>query len=171
MATRLAEKGITLLRDRLDSLPFNKDKVKKVAIICYTHAEIAFESLNTMKKAFEQYGCEVRLQRRVDSFEDAEKIANEYDLIVYAGYINFHAPKGYPSFYGDEFWSLRHAFVYGKEKSVGVSLGYPHICYDFMDDANIFVNTYSLSDEMQKAFVKGIFGDIEFTGISPVKLD
>ncbi len=171
LAKKLAEASVTLIRDTHGQVPYDKNKIKKVAIICYTHAESAFKRLSAMKEAFEDYGCEVHMQRRIDSFEDAEKIANEYDLIVYAGYINFHAPKGAPSFFGDEFWSLRHAFVYGKEKSVGVSLGYPHIMYNFMDDAFVFANLYSLSPEMQKAFVKGIFGDIKFIGKSPIDLD
>ncbi len=171
MAKKMAETGVTLIRDIHGRIPFDKTKVKNVAIVCYTHAEYALTSLSVMKQAFEDYGCNVRLMHRIDSFEDAEAIANSCDLIVYAGYINFHAPKGAPSFYGDEFWSLRHAFVYGKEKSIGISLGYPHIMHNFMDDAHIFVNAYSLSPEMQKAFVKGVFGDIPFVGKSPVELD
>jgi beta-N-acetylhexosaminidase len=171
VAKKIAESGVTLIRDLHGSIPFDKNKVKKVAIISYTHAERGFTALSHMKEAFESYGCEVLLQRRIDSFEDAERIANEYDLIVYTGYINFHAPKGAPSFYDDEFWSLRHAFVYGKEKSIGVSLGYPHIMYKFMDDAYTFINAYNLSPEIQKAVVKGIFGDIPFVGKSPVELD
>lgn len=98
-------------------------------------------------------------------------MADNYDLIVYAGYIAHHAPKGAPSFYGDEFWSLRYAFVYGKEKSVGVSLGYPHIHYLFMDDADVFVNLYSPVPEGQRVFVQGLFGELKFTGKSPVELD
>ena len=97
-------------------------------------------TLENMKDEFEKHGAEVLLRRRLESYEDAKAIAEEYDLIVYAGFIAFHAPKGAPSFYGDEFWSLRYAFNYGKEKSVGVSLGYPHIHYNFMEDADVFVN-------------------------------
>ncbi len=171
LAKKLAESSVTLIRDIHGRVPFDKSKIKKVAIIAYTHAEIGFAGLTAMKEAFEEYGCEVLLRRRLESFEEAEAIANEYDLIIYTGYINMHAPKGAPSFYGDEFWSLRHAFVYGKEKSVGVSLGYPHIMYNFMDDAHTFVNAYNLAPETQKAFVKGIFGDIPFVGKSPVELD
>ena len=171
MAKKISESAVTLVRDLHNQLPLDKNKVKKVAIISYTHAERGFTALSHMKEAFEDYGCEVLLQRRIDSFEDAERIANEYDLIVYTGFLAHHAPKGAPSFYGDEFWSLRHAFVYGKEKSIGVSLGYPHIMYNFMDDAHMFINAYNLSPEMQKAIVKGIFGDIPFVGKSPVELD
>ena len=98
-------------------------------------------------------------------------MAETNDLIVYVGHIAMHCPKGVPSFYGDEFWALRHAFVYGAEKSIGYATGYPHVHYDFMDDALIFVNAYTTAGAMQRAFVKGIFGEIPFVGKSPVELD
>lgn len=171
MAQHLAETSLTLVRDRNNILPFDKNKVKNVAIVCYTHDESVFDSLSAMKEEFENRGINVTMKRRLNSFEEAEAVAESDDLIIYVGYIGFHAPKGAPSFYGEEFWSLRHAFVYGVEKSVGISLGFPHIHYDFMDDANIFVNAYSPSEGMQRAFVKGVFGEIPFAGKSPLIID
>ncbi len=171
MSQNLAQTSITLVRDDNKKIPFDKEKIKKVAIICYTHEESAFDNLTVMKETFEQYGCEVLLRRRLENFGEADSIASENDLIVYVGYIAFHAPKGFAGFYGDEFWSLRYAFKNGKEKSIGVSFGYPHLMYNFMNDTQMFVNAYSLTPETQRAFVKGIFGDIEFVGKSPVVLD
>ena len=170
-AKEIAETSVTLIRDRKGIIPFDKNKVKNVAIVCYTHRESVFDSLKTMKEEFEKNGCNVTLYRRFNSFEEAKEAADKNDLIVYVGFISFHAPKGLPSFYGDEFWALRHAFVYGVEKSVGVSLGYPHIHYDVMDDAIAFINAYNPAAETQKAVVKGILGEIPFVGKSPVELD
>lgn len=171
MSQRLAQKSATLVRDRKHALPFSQDKVKKVAIICYSHSDDTITQLKAMKEEFENHGAEVLLRKRLESYEEAKQIAEQYDLIVYAGYIGFHAPKGYPSFYGEEFWALRYAFVYGTEKSVGVSLGYPHIHYDFMDDANVFVNLYSPEAAGQKVFVQGLYGELPFVGKSPVDID
>lgn len=171
MSQRLAQKSATLVRDRKNTLPFRRDKVKKVAIICYSHSDDTITQLETMKEEFENHGAEVLLRKRLESYEEAKEIAKQYDLIVYAGYIGFHAPKGYPSFYGEEFWALRYAFVYGSEKSVGVSLGYPHIHHDFMDDANVFVNLYSPEAAGQKVFVQGLYGELPFVGKSPVDID
>lgn len=171
MTRHMAETSVTLVRDINGTIPFDKNKIKKVAIISHTHAPEGFGALRHMKEAFEEYGCEVLLRKRLENFEEAKQVADDYDLLVYVGYIRFHAPQGAPGFYGDEFWSLRHDFVYGKEKSIGVSLGYPHVLYNFMDDAHMFVNTYSPAREMQRAFVRGIFGDITFVGKSPVELD
>lgn len=171
MTQKLAETSLTLIRDRNSRLPFKKEEVKKVAIICYTHAELIFEQLQTMKEEFEAHGATVTMKRRLNSFEEAKEVADTHDLIVYVGHISMHRPKGLPSFYGEEFWALRHAFVYGVEKSVGYSTGFPHIHYDFMDDAAIFVNAYTPAGAMQRAFVKGIFGEIPFVGKSPIELD
>lgn len=171
MSQELAEKSATLVRDRGQMLPFHKENVKKVAIICYTHTESIMTTLEAMKDEFEQHGAEVLLRRRLESYEDAKAIADNYDLIVYVGYIGSQIPKGYPSFYDDEYWSLRYAFNYGREKSVGVSLGYPHIHYNFMDDADVFVNLYASYPEGQRVFVRGLYGELPFVGKSPVELD
>ena len=171
LTRKLAESSATLVCDRDNQLPFDRNKIKKVAIIVYSHVDRTADDLAPMKEEFEKYGAEVLVRRRLESFVDAKEVAEEYDLLVYAGYIGFHEPKGYPSFYGDEFFSLQRALIYGVEKSVGVSLGYPHIHYNFMDDANVFVNLYSMAPEMQKAFVRGLYGDLKFVGKSPLKLD
>ena len=171
MTRKLAENSLTLVRDRNNRLPFNKEEVKRVAIVCYTHGEFVFEQLNAMKEEFEAHGAEVTMKRRLNSFEEAKEVADTCDLIIYVGHIAMHCPKGALSFYGDEFWALRHAFVYGAEKSVGYATGYPHIHYDFMDDAQIFVNAYTTAGAMQKAFVQGLYGEIPFVGKTPVELD
>ena len=171
MSKKLATTSATLVRDREGVLPFDKNKIKKVTIICHTHLDSIMDDLKVMKKEFEDHGAKVTLRRKLEDYEDAKRVADSSDLIVYAGYLGFHAPKGAPSFYGDEFWAFQRALIYGVEKSVGVSLGYPHIHYDYLDDANVFVNIYSPAPEMQKAFVKGLYGEIEFVGKSPVNLD
>ncbi len=171
ISLKLAETSATLVRDRESVLPFNKKDIKNVTIICHTHQDSIMDDLKVMKKEFELHGATVNLRRKLESYEDAKNVADTSDLIVYAAYIGFHAPKGAPSFYGEEFWAFQRALIYGAEKSVGVSLGYPHIHYDYLDDANVFVNLYSPAPEMQKAFVRGLYGEIKFVGKSPLELD
>lgn len=167
----IAEKGLTLLRDNAGLLPVSKEKVKRVTIITYSHYEQFGEKLEILKKEFEKRGAKVVLRDKLESFTDAGEVAAQSDLIIYAGYISHHQPKGAPSLYGDVFWSLRYAFTEGKEKSLGVSFGYPFIHYNFMDDAPAFVNAYRLSEEIQKAFVAAVYGEIEFVGKAPLDMD
>jgi len=166
---KIACDGITLLRDRNGLLPMKK--IDHVTIFTFSHRDDIYENMKAMKKAFEERGTVVELKRRPESFEDVQEAADKSDLIIYAGYIGFHAPKGAPSFYGDEFWSLRYAFTAGKEKSMGISLGYPFIHHYFMDDADTFVNLYSPVETVQKAFVAAVYGEAEFKGIPPLDMD
>ena len=169
---QIAEKGITLIRNNNEALlPLSKEKIKNVTIICYTHNEGIMKSLTVMKEAFEKRGATVTLRRRLQSWKELEEISKNNDLIVYVGYLYFHSPKGAPSFYGDEQWSFRYAFTSGKEKSIGISLGYPYIHYNFMDECPVFVNGYNATPDTQEAFVSGIYGEIPFLGKSPVDLN
>ena len=168
----IAEKGLTLVRNDNEALlPLSKDKVKNVTIICYTHTESIMNRLTVMKEAFERRGAKVTLRRRLESWKELEDINATNDLIIYVGYLYFHAPKGAPSFYGDEQWAFRYAFTAGKEKSIGISLGNPFIHYNFMDDCPIFVNGYNATPDTQEAFVSAIYGEIPFQGKSPVDLN
>lgn len=167
---KIAENGVTLLRDRIGLVPVSKEKIKKVTIIAYSHYDGTLKDLEAMKSAFEERGAEVVLRDRLETFSDVKNVAAESDLIVYAGYIDHHKPKGAPSFYGDVFWSLRYSFTEGLEKSVGVSLGVPYLHYNFMDDALVFANLYSPSAEIQRAFVAALYGEKKFLGVSPVDM-
>ncbi len=166
----IAEKAVTLVCDKKKRLPFRKDEVKHVAIICSTHVDVVFEALNTLQAEFEKRGAEVSMQRRLKSGSECEQIARDNDLIIYAAFLGPHKPMGASSFYDQEFLTFIHAFLYGKEKSIGVSFGSPYIYYDFYTNADIFVNAYHYSDELQKAFVAAIYGEIPFVGRSPFKL-
>ena len=167
---QIAEKSVTLLRDKIGMVPVNKEKIKKVTIVTYSHAKATISELEAMKKSFEKRGAEVVLRDKLKNFTDAKNVADESDLIVYAGYIDHHQPKGAPSFYGDTFWSLRYAFTEGIEKSIGVSLAYPYIHYNFMDDALVFANLYNTAEEIQEAFVAALYGEKKFEGVSPVDM-
>ena len=166
---KIADNGVTLLRNRTNILPLRQD-VKRVTIYTFTHKESIFHSLKAMKEAFEERGIAVDLRRRPENYGDVAKAAQDSDLIIYAGYIGHFAPKGMPSFYDEEFWSLRYAFTAGKEKSIGVSLGFPFIHHFFMDDADTFINLYTPHECAQRAFVNGLFQENGFPGVPPLDM-
>lgn len=164
---RVSDLAVTLECDKNNQLPLDASKIKNVTIVCSAHIDRAFDSLNHMKAALEARGMNVKMQRRVKDQEDMDRIDRESDLIIYAGYLYTHAPMGASSFYGDECATFFYAFTKGKEKSVGISLGSPYVYYDFYSNLDMFVHAYTLSQEAQEAFVKGIFGEIEFKGVMP----
>ncbi len=118
----LAEKSVTLIRDKENIVPLNPQKIKKVTIITYAHYPLA-NDLGALKAAFEKRGALVTLRDKLESFNDIEEVSQNSDLIVYAAYLGFHKPRGGPHFMEDVFWSLRYVGIEGNEKSVGLSLG------------------------------------------------
>ena len=127
-------------------------------------------SINNLKSALETRGIQVHLQRRLKNSAELKDISDDNDLIIYAAYVGMHAPAGGLRLFGEECQTFYHAFNHGKEKSIGVSFGYPYIHYDTMENAPTFINAYSASRESMEAFVQAIFGEIACAGKSPVLL-
>jgi len=169
----IARKGLTLVRDRKNFLPVDINTVKKVAIICSCHGDVFYGNLeNVLKPELEARGIQVHLQRRLQSNAEIAKLAAENDLILYAAYISQWQPAGMPSFYDAECKTFQHAFTSGRDKSIGISFGYPYIHYDYMENADTFINAYGTSPDLMKAVVEAIFGDIKIrSGNSPVNLE
>ena len=168
---KIARKGVTLVRDRENILPFDKNKVKNVTIIVSTHVDYFVKKLETLKEEFENRGAKVTITRRLENNEELAEYSAKSDLIIYATYIGPHEPMGPPSLFGDELRTYLHAFTSGKEKSVGISFGYPYMHHFIMQGADAFINTYSHSTEMMKAVVEAIYGEIPFEGVSSVDLN
>ncbi len=165
-AAKISEKSVTLLYDKNNLIPVSQDKIKDVTIIYASHYNGTGEQLKVMQEEFEKRGATVHLHHRMPSGGMSE--AAQSDLIIYVGYVSMHRPMGFPTLYGEELATFARAFSQGKEKSIGVSMGYPFLHFDVMTGANTFVNLYSPDSEAQKAFVKGVYGEIEFTGSAPV---
>lgn len=92
-------------------------------------------------------------------------------LVFSIAYIAPHRPMGMPSLYGKQMETFFNAFSFGKEKSIGVSMGYPYMHIDFMGGADAFFNIYSTNPEALKAFVKVLYGELEPTTESPVDIE
>ena len=169
--SEIARRSMTLVRDRNNLFPIDKKNIKKVSVIVSSHRDEFINDLQPLKEAFEARGIEVYMQRRLKSTPELEKISADSDLIIYAAFVEGHIPKGGMRLFGEECETYYYAFNHGKEKSIGVSFGYPYIHYDIMENADAFVNAYNKSPEAQRAFVEAIFGEIEFLGKSPVLLE
>ena len=171
LSLKAARKAVTLVRDRNNILPLDKNKIKKVSIIVSTHFDAFYERhIKVLKNELEQRGIEVYMQRRLKNEIELKEISDNSDLIIYAAYVSGHQPKGGTMFFEKECETFFHAFTYGKEKSIGISCGSPYLEHDIMDNANAFVNLYCPSPYMLTAFTEAIFGEIPFEGKSPVNL-
>lgn len=168
----IAEKSVTLVRERCKLIPVNKEDIKKVTIICSSHYSGTIKELEAMKAEFQARGAKVDIIEDLPENGSQVKIlAQENDLLVYAAYIAPHRPMGMPSLYGSKMETFFNAFSHGKEKSIGVSLGYPYMHIDFMGNADVFFNLYAPNPEAMRAFVMAVYGEIEPTRKSPVDIE
>ncbi len=165
----ISEKAATLLYDKNNIIPVSKDKVKDVTIIYASHFNGTGEQLEVMKEEFANRGAKASIYNGMPP--GGIDAAAKSDLIIYVGYVAMHRPFGLPTLYGNQLSMFIYAFTKGREKSIGVSMGYPYLHFDVMTGADTFVNLYSPDPEAQKAFVKGLYGEIPFVGVSPVDIE
>jgi beta-N-acetylhexosaminidase len=163
----VAENALCLQCNNNNLLPLDPEKIKSVAILCFSHTDYFSESLNAMKTEFEKRGIKVRLQRRIASYEEMQEIADENDLIIYAAFVAPHAPMGGSGLFCEECRALFYAHTAGREKSLGVSMHSPYVYYDYFANMDTYIHTFSRSRETQQAFVKALFGEIPFNGVYP----
>ncbi len=163
---KAARKSLTVVCDKENLIPLSKDKVKKVKIIYYGLPEKdydPYDKLDLMIEEFAKHGAVADKQQLV--FNDIEKIANEYDLIVYVttGVI--------ASYDYTQCRSLQSALSFGREKSVGVGFASMWAYFDAFPRMPLFVNAYNMTDENVRAFVNGLYGDIKLEGTHPFYLN
>lgn len=170
LSEEIVAKGLTLTANRTNMVPISRDKIKKVKIIYIGYSKTVDDELrNYMVSEFEKHGATADYQTGL-AWADLPGL-NDYDLVVYATYIGFHAPAGGPYFFGEECQQIRMTMLEAVDKSVGVSFGSTDIFFNYFTAAPTFVNCYSYTKEAIEGFVKGLYGDITFTDYSPYPLN
>jgi beta-glucosidase-like glycosyl hydrolase len=166
---RIAQKGITLTANSAGLLPLNKEKIKKVKIVYFGYNDEAYEKLNCAVKEFERHGAQCDLQREftVADVWSCEK----YDLIVYASYLSFHSPLGGQHYYGNDCHAVARSFTSNVDKSIGISMGSTDSYFNYFSSAKTFINCYSFNEQILEGFVKGLYGELEFTDYNPFPLN
>ncbi len=166
----IAKKGITMTANRTGIVPIDKNKIKKVKIVYIGYSKYCSDSIQQYAiPEFERHGATVDFQIGYKR-EDNDTIA-DYDLIVYSTFIGFHAPAGGPYFFGDECKMMGLIMTKGVEKSIGVSFGSTDIFFNYFTAAKTFINCYSYNKETVEGFVKGLYGEIDFTDYNPFPLN
>lgn len=160
---RIAEAGVTLVRDRKNFLP--QTNLKKIAIVGITPYDEEIESLQTLKEAFENNGVRAEIYNDDCHKANCPESVKDYDMILYCTFCHQHKPCGalqiLPS------WQVG---ALNREKSVVVAFGSPYLINANFPTINTAIATYSNTVECQRAVAKAILGQISFQGKLPVKL-
>lgn len=165
----IAPRAITwVCRDKnMHLIPLSAPKIKNVQIFYLGYSEAAYRDLAVVKEEFEKRGASVTLSDRLDNGRVLYDAAQNNDLILYFLHLAGHSPFGGLSFYGEKALSFLNVLLYGREKSVGISIGSQFIYHAWMPSADNFINTYCSQPEMLRALVAGLYGECEFTGGFP----
>ena len=163
-AQDIAEKSITLVRDRNRLLPLHPATIHRVAIIPISNKDTrAGGAAEHLKAALAQRGMTASIHRGL-WLEAMPQVAAENDLIIY-----LVADVGFQSWSGKaqaDTWTYAMA---GREKTIVVSLDNPFHSDEFAS-SDTYINAYDASDAVIAALLRGMFGQIAFTGKSPVEL-
>ena len=168
----IAKRALTLLNNESGSLPFDKEKVKKVTIIGISPDRPFLDSLSVMAEAFREKGIRANVIENIESKEALKKLAETEDIIIYACCLAQGFLKGMPFYSAPEnLLTLFDSLAFGAEKTVIASFDVPSIYYNYFESSDMYINAYSSDAGTMKAFVDGILGEFEFTGKSPVALE
>lgn len=165
----LAKTSQTLVTNAKGAIPFDPKKVKKVAILALSSMKDFKANIPVLEEAFAKYGIETIVKESFNSAALAELDA-ECDIIIYACQIKTGFAAGMPFFDRSELGSLFHSMSYGAEKSVVISFGHPSVYYNYFENCDMYINTYSADKCAMTAVVDGILGQFPFVGKSPVSL-
>lgn len=171
---KLALNCSTLARNRLNLIPINADKIKKVRIISAVESFLS-DNCDATKvyvelaaEAFRRRGAEVEVKYEWDVYlEDYEagEIDTDYDLIVYATV----STSALPLLFGRQLVNLHSAQRFDEEKTVVLLMGTPHYLTEYYPIAKTAVHTYP-DEACIEAAVAGIYGETEFKGVLPINI-
>lgn len=173
LSAEIAERSVTLLRDRCRQIPFSPEKIRRVAIVLESVNEKGYESMSRLKAAFERRGCRVDLIRNgVDENWQARlrtEHVKKYDLAVLAMYLRPHEPLGFLDFANLELVGISKIVNLPFENLVSVSFGSPYAHRLYCEKVPVCVNCYSDVEVSYEAFAAMLFGEIPPCRTSPVK--
>jgi len=169
-AYQIAEKSVTLLDDKNKQLPLDTTKSKKLLIVSISEKKGA-EVFDTMKKELLKRGYEVEIRDDLSYFDlgdNLDSISTKYDKFIFTFSSNPGNPWGTLSLNNTKALSMWTANKLPLNKVISIGFGDPYKNLIYMPRIWCRINCYQTDNNTQLALVKGLTGEIELTGKSPV---
>ncbi len=166
-ADAIAQNSLTLVNNAI--FPLDKNKIKNVFIAGVTPDDGLYKELTFLEDEFKKYGCNVKMQRNVWT-DTIYEHGDDYDIIIFALCRLPHQPIGPIDFWGEEASSIWTSNCSDKNKTIIASFGSPYLYKYYKNSDLTYINAYSCTKSTISAFVKAVFGEIEFTETSSVEL-
>ena len=152
-------------------LPLDTTKSKKLLIVSVSEKKGA-EVFDIMKKELLKKGYEVEIRDDLSYFElgsGLDSLSAKYDKFIFTFFSNPGNPWGTLSLNNTKALSMWTANKLPLNKVISIGFGDPYKNLIYMPRIWCRINCYQTDDNTQLALVKGLTGEIEFTGKSPVK--
>ncbi len=174
VSQKIADKSITVIRDRENILPLDLKRGSRVLMIIMmelnSRRDPTGKEFEPMKAEFEKEGIAVDVMYSPKHY-DLENIIDDYDGIIVCCNMNCMNYHGATTRVG---WNNIRLFWRGYllkcKNLVFVSFGDPYKLYDF-PYLKTYINAYSGVWTSQRAAAKVIMGKIKAEGKSPVRLE
>ena len=169
-AYQISEKSITLLADKNKQLPLDTTKTRRLLIVSVSEKK-GTESFSIMKKELSKRGYKVDIRDDLSYFElesSLEHLSSKYDKFIFAFYSNPGNPWGTLNLNNSKALTMWTANKLPLSKVISIGFGDPYKNLIYMPRIWCRINCYQTDDNTQLALVKGLTGEIKFTGNSPV---
>lgn len=170
-ALKIAEKSISIIRNTENILPLNINKGDNILLCNITEKEAGPDIVpfDTLKQEFEKRGINVTVIEN-QGHREIKKLIDEkspYCVLVNSRLSANECNGGSGRLNFRQMMCFWRGCIFNNPRVVFTSFGDPYKIHEvpFM---RTYVNAYSSTVEMQKAFVKVILGEIEAKGKSPV---
>ena len=161
----LAKKGTYIIKNRL--IPLQNKACKKVRIVgVATNEEEEKRVLGILKDEFQKHGAEVETMDFWCNYHaDFSTVDKDYDLLVYA----YLLEPDMPNPIGKPAVTIHNSLIFDRDKTIIASFSSPYVFQQYCETATTYVNSYR-NEESLRAFVRGIYGECEFSGNPSVKV-
>ena len=161
----LAEKGTYMLKNNI--IPIDKEKCKKVRIVgVSTNIDEEKRILSILKDEFEKHGAEVETMESWCNYHaDFSTVDKDYDLLIYAYALEADEPN--PN--GNPAVTIHNSLIFDRDKTIIASFTSPYMFRQYCETAKTYVNSYR-NEKSIRTFVRGVYGECEFSGKPSVKV-
>lgn len=162
ISRRMAEKSVTVLRNRTDNIPLDLPKKSKILILNTPDNSIGASKCTYFYNELIKRDYNVTFSK-FSAFHDLSGVIDQFDAVI----LLCHAHPNFSEYRGfhREIWSFMNNRSI--KKRIVISLGTPYFLYD-LASVDTYINSYSLSPDSQEAVIRVLFGELPAIGKSPV---
>jgi beta-N-acetylhexosaminidase len=172
LATEIAEKAITLVRNDAGLIPMNKSQ--RVAVLAISNGfdpEVTFGPLTRELRAngIKFDAALIQENTTADQIAKARAMADNADVVIVGLYGRVRSGQRNSAGIPDSGARILRDLIAKNKKVVGVSLGNPYIL-DAFPEMKTYMVAYGDMPALQGAAVKAMFGMQDITGRLPISL-